>query len=47
MMPEALGKHFAAVKKRRDEKYGGSSDGAGEIENPVQNAAADALVVGD
>lgn len=35
---------FAAVKKRREEKYG--TDGKQPIEDPVQNAAAKDLIVG-
>jgi hypothetical protein len=34
---------FKEVKRRRDEKYGGKSR---EIEDPVQNDAARALIVG-
>lgn len=41
-----LEEHFRAVKKRRKEKYGGDGDGPGEIEDPVQNAAAKGLIVG-
>lgn len=37
---EELRKHFEAVEKRREEKYGGKK----EIEDPVQNDAASMLV---
>lgn len=39
--PGKLKEHFAAVKKRREEKYGGSGN---EIEDAKQNAAAKALI---
>jgi hypothetical protein len=41
---EQLKEHFAAVKQRRKERF--EIKGGGEIENPVENEAAKALVVG-
>ncbi len=42
--PDKLADHFAQVKQRRKEKF--DIKGGGEIENPVENEAAKALVVG-
>lgn len=42
--PERLEAHFNWVDQRRKEKF--DVKGGGEIENPVQNEAAKALVVG-
>lgn len=43
---DALNEWFAAVERRREEKWGGKGDGAGEIEDPVENDAAKSLIVG-
>lgn len=47
LVPKELDKHFKAVEKRREEKYGGGSGGSKEIEDPVQNEAASMLISGD
>lgn len=44
--PEKLTDWFDTVKKRREEQYGGGKS-AGPIEDPVENAAAKSLIVGD
>lgn len=43
--PDKLTDHFNWVKQKRKEKF--DIKGGGEIENPVENEAAKALVVGD
>lgn len=44
--PEKLKDWFVHVKKLRERKYGSGGDGPGEIEDPVENAAAHGLIVG-
>jgi hypothetical protein len=41
---DALKEHFEAVKKRWEEKM--DPDGKGEVEDPVDNAAAKGLLIG-
>lgn len=43
---DRLQEWFDAVRKRRDEKYGTDSAEKGQIEDPVDNAAAKGLIVG-
>lgn len=41
---DALKRHFEAVKKRWEEKM--DTNGSGEVEDPVENAAAKGLLIG-
>lgn len=43
--PDKLKEWFDAVEKRRKEQYGGGGDRQ-PIEDPVENAAAEGLIVG-